>query len=282
MANNQLSRAVSQLNWRLAPNLFQGQGAKPLLEIYQSQTQGNGYLNRFVYDEATQTAKGSSPIMNSRLDSILQPLGLGIATLSELYNPQIRAMLDGKFYSDPAVFVLRGAENKGNSRNTNFIKQLAELVEEANGNLVFPLLITGFNFKPASDKEGYGLQIQKRADFKAISSDRFKGENHGKKFNQVDELGPVFTKDGKFIFYANDNSTLSRLGVDSGGDLVSYDGVVSSGEFGRVVVVSREASVQILGASFEELQKIRDKDIQKVSLAFQEAEKVYRSALAKK
>ena len=282
MKNNQLSKAVSQLSWRLAPTFFEGRGAKPLLEIYRAQSKENTYLNRFVYDELTQTAKGSSTLMSARLDSILQPLGLGIATLSELYSPEVRAKLQGKFYSDPAALVLRGAENKGNSRNTSFIKQLTELVEEANGNLVFPLLITGFDVSPTKDA-GYNLQIVKGKDFKAISSDRFKGENHGKKFSQVDELGPIFSKDGKFTLYANDKATLSRLVVDSYGDLYSDDdGVGYSDGDGRVVVVPREASAQILEASFEELQRIRNEDIQKVNSAFVEAEKTYRDALAKK
>ena len=67
----------------------------------------------------------------------------------------------------------------------------------------------------------------------------------------------------KFFFrtykiYTINNSTLSRLAVYSDGDLDSdyYDGVDCSGVGGRVVVVPREASAQILDMSLEELEEL--------------------------
>lgn len=275
---NDIREAAAALNWRVAPTLFQGEGARPILETYQERAGDNEFINRYTYDEPTQTVRGSSPIMNEGLGTILEPAGIKIADVNDLYKPEVRAMLDGKFYSDPTAFVLRGRKNKGYERNTPFIDQLVALVEETNGQAQFPLFITGWDTKPLpEDKRGYGLQIVKRKDFSAVHDSRLAGENDGKRFNTVEEPGfPVFTKDGKYTFFANDNATLSRLYVSSDGDLDLYGGnVASSGDDGRVVLLPAEGGAQkILNARFSDLARTREEQMTQVEIHYKAAQKV--------
>jgi len=145
-------------------------------------------------------------------------------------------MVEDNFYTDAPALVLRST-NDFHDRNLLVIDQLVKLVEEKNGKVKFPLLITGFDVKAKSD-DGYGIKIVPRDDFQAVFDERLSGKYDCKRFSGVDELGlPKFEYNGKRKWHAK------GMGV-SGFYLGSYLGLysmdedlaLSSGE-GRIVLV---------------------------------------------
>jgi hypothetical protein len=114
-------------------------------------------------------------------------------------------------------------------------------------------MVTGFDVKIIEDKEGYGIALVPRDDFKAVSDERLKGEYHGKTFSEVDELGlPEFVKGGKRTWYAKNNG-LSRLCLLGNLIVFSDDEVLAgSGGVGRVVVVSAEGTAENLEEKLKE------------------------------
>lgn len=241
MRDLKLSEAVERFDWKLAPQFLSGDGVRDFHEIYQVESGGNEVLNRLTYDAQTKTLRGCSPLISFRVDTLVQPIGLRVAGLVDLYKPEIRAVLGGRFYSNPPTLVLRGSKSKGYELNTPLIEQLLPLVEEANGKIKFPLLVSGFDVQPLEGSKSYGLQIVKRKDFSASHSDKFRGENNRKRFTIMEQDGPKFNGNGNYMFYANDDATLAGLDVDSDGYLDSdSDSLDSSNDGGRVVLFPAE------------------------------------------
>ncbi|MFH1290454.1 MAG: hypothetical protein ABIH92_03535, partial [Nanoarchaeota archaeon] len=259
MTEDNVSEAVRKLGWKIAPTFWDGEGAKPLLDRYGAGAGDNTFLKQFTYDEQSGMVKGSFPLGNARLDAIVRSKGIRVATLDDLYKPEVRAMFDGRFYSDPAALALRGNENKGYSKNNPLIAQLVELVEDANGRVEFPLLVTGWDVEPIEgDDKGYGLKVVKRDDFLAVHDKRLNGENNGKRFNKLKDNLPDFEDSGEYTFYASDNATLARLCVDSDGDLnTNYAVLGNTDDDGRVVFLPAEGAAEILKGRFKDLERAR-------------------------
>ena len=208
--------------------------------IYNS-LKGN-MANGMSYDAKTQTLIGSNVFASARIDSILRPLGIRVANLRDLSRPEVMGMVKDKFYTDTPALVLRSMDDSY-GRNIPIIKQLAEAVENKNGSVKLPVLITGFDVKEIKDDNGYGIALIPRGDFQAVHDMRLHGENSGKKFTDVDELGlPKFDRDGKRIWYAR-NQGVSRLFLFRylGAGSIN-ESLANSNSYGRVVLVSGEAT----------------------------------------
>ena len=222
-------------------SLVQGKEAKA---VYDS-LKGN-MANGMSYDAKTQTLIGSNVFATARIDSILRPLGIRVANLRDLSRPEVMGMVKDKFYTDAPALVLRSMDDSY-GRNLPIIKQLAESVEKANGIVQLPVLVTGFDVKEIEDDNGYGIAIVPRDDFRAVHDMRLHGENHGKRFTEVDELGlPKFDKNGQRGWYAR-NQGVSGLFLYRYLVAISDNGyLASSGGSGRVVLVSGEATQKTL------------------------------------
>lgn len=230
-----------RFNWEtpeVTPSYLQGEDAEAVYNtLEEALRQG------ISYDPETKTIIGSHTFLAARTDTLLRPLGLRVANLSDLIRPEIMKMIEGEHYSDSAALVFRSMEDSY-EKNKPLIKRLAKEVEEANGRLELPVLITGFDFTEwPEDKEGYGIDILVRDDFKAIHDKRLDGKYNGSKFIEIDELGlPRFDSNGKHIWFAR-NQGLSGLCVNRNLDVISSNrSLAGSLSDGRVVVVSAEGA----------------------------------------
>ena len=218
----------------------QGEDAQ---ELYQ---QLGGYITRLgdiQYNPETKTIIGSTPFLSARIDTLVRPLGLRTTNLRDLSRPEVMQMIKDNHYADAPILVLRTTKDSY-ERNQSLINQLTQQIEEANGKLELPVMISGFDVQPSeTPQQGYGIEIVPRADFQAISDERLAHKNNGKRFTNVDELGlPIFDKNGTRTFYTR-NQGLSRLYLDGDLDLGSGDENLSySNSNGRVVVVSAEGT----------------------------------------
>lgn len=197
------------------------------------------------YDADSKTMKGSSTFLVARVDSIMRPLGIRVATLADLSRPEVMEMIRGEHFSDIPAIVFRSMEDVYEP-NSLLIKKLAPLVEEKAGKLELPVLVTGFDVAPSEDR-GYGLEIVARDDFAVRKDERLAGKYSRKSFSTVDENGlPNFDGKGSRTWYAR-NEGLSGLFLDGcldlnsgfGGDNLAYS--VGSG-CGRVVLVCTEGA----------------------------------------
>jgi hypothetical protein len=205
------------------------------------------------YDSEKQLITGSSLIGAARIDTIVRDIyeGVRVANPRDLSRPEVIEMVRGKCYTDASALVLISNKD-GYERNNSIITQLTDLVEEANGKVEFPLLITGFDIQPFPENEDYGIKIVKRQDFRALHDDRLQGKYHGIKFSEVDENGiPIFDENKNRTFYIKDKG-LSRLilcddlGLDSG-----WGNLGDSDPYGRVVLVSGEAGAKIFPEEYQ-------------------------------
>ena len=233
----------------IIPFFVEGKDAKAVYDALKGLTSGT-----MGYDEKTQTFYGSTPFVAAKIDTLVRPFGLRLADVRDLSRPEVMAMIKNRHYTDAPAFVLRSM-NDSNSRNLPLIKRIAEEVERVNGKVQFPVLITGFDVKPLQD-EGYGIDIVPRDNFTAVYDERLNGENNGKKFSDVDELGlPKFDKGGERTFLAR-NQGLSRLFVDGNLDLYSYiESLASSSGDGRVVLIRGEAVAEKFAQSYQKQLK---------------------------
>ena len=195
-------------------------------EVYTSFVQGTDALaiynalegsmkNGISYDADSKTLVGSNVFAAAKIDSLLMPLGIRVANLKDLSRPEVIQMVKGKYYTDAPTLVLRSRDDSYD-KNLPLIEQLKGLVEQANGRLKLPVMITGFDVKVVENDKGYGIALVPRDDFKAVSDERLKGDFNGKTFSEVDELGlPKFDSKGKRIWYARiaglSGLSLSRL-----------------------------------------------------------------------
>lgn len=197
---------------------------------------------------------GSNTFANARLDNLVRPFNMRVATLSDLSNPRVLSMVQGKHYSDTPAFVVQSNKDS-REQNRGILKQVTELAENKAGSIKYPFMVTGFDVTPSEeDRAGYGLKVVARPDFNVLTDERLSHKNSEKQFTDVDELGlPKFDKDGKRQFFAKDNG-ISRLYLDSGLGLVADGGdLAGSGGGGRVVLVSGEAT----GADFAKQYQVQ-------------------------
>ena len=239
------TEAEGNFNWRV-PTIFiksfiEGAGAKSIYE--QVKSFGNVW-----YDEKTKTMLGSNFPVAARVDSILRPLGIRVANLADLSRPEIMEIVKDKHYSDTPSLVLR-SERDSYAPNKEVIKELIPHIENKQGKLKLPVLISGLDVALSEDKAGYGWKVIPRDDFSVVYDERLDGKWNGKKFTETDVLGlPLFDTKGSRTWYARD-SGISGLGSYGGGYLAC------SGGSGRVALVRGEASSQnFLGRYISEIQ----------------------------
>ncbi len=192
------------------------------------------------YDSGSRTMTGSSTFIAARVDSIVRGLNLGIrvATLRDLSHPEVMKTVKNKFYSDTPAIIFRSIKD-GHKKNKTLTEQLAHLVEQKNGKLELPVLVTGFDIEPSEDKN-YGFDITPRKDFTALSDERLGGKYDGRAFSTVDEEGlPNFDRFGYRIWHAQEGGLSwlylgGTLNLDSqcdGGNLAD------SNKNGRIILI---------------------------------------------
>jgi len=225
-------------NWdfpKIVPAFVEGEDAKALYEAVAETLEGN-----FSYEDNTRTLWGSSLPLAARIDSIVRPLGIRVATLADLSKEEVMSKVRGSFYSDTSTIVMRSISDSYEP-NTEIIPGLVVHVEQKQGVLRLPVLVTGFDVVRADNR--YGWEIEPREDFNVLEDERLSGKYDGMTFTGIDELGlPEFDKRGSRTWYARDQG-LSRLFLS--GSLVLNSGggdLASSDEYGRVVLVSGEAA----------------------------------------
>jgi hypothetical protein len=247
-------------------SFVKGEGAKGLYDSVKDRNFG-----WCEYDAEAKEIKGSNPFISAKIDTLVRPLGLRVANLRDLSRPEVMEMVRGKYYTDSPTLVVR-SENDSYERNLSLIARILPYVEEANGKVEFPFMISGFDVEQlVEDKKGYGVDILRRDDFKAVIDDRLLGKWNEYKFNNVDEVGlPVDfdKKNGIRTWYVRDNG-LSwfclywDLGLNSSGaDLQdSYAG-------GRVVLVSAEGASQNFNEYIARLTAEKERQMKKVDDKF--------------
>lgn len=231
---------TGQFEWKLPPKVIpafvQGEDAKRLYEeVSKVVSQGLGY------NAETQTMWGSNTPMAARVDTLVRPLGIRVATLRDLSRPEIMEMMKDKFYSDTSALVLRTVEDSY-SPNKAIIETLVKAVESKEGKLGLPLIATGYDVVKADNE--YGWDIAPRKDFSVLHDERLDAKYNGHRFSEVDEdTGlPKFTGNGSRTWYAR-NQGISRLYLSRYLDLGSYGGSLAvSSEGGRVALVRAEGT----------------------------------------
>ncbi|MEK6855049.1 MAG: hypothetical protein AABX73_02395 [Nanoarchaeota archaeon] len=238
-----MAKIQGRFNWN-KPEVYTSfvQGAEAQT-IYRS-LKGN-MANGISYDRKTKTLVGSNVFAAARIDSILRHLGIRVANLRDLSRSEVMAMVKDNHYTDAPALILRSTDDSYEA-NLPIIKQLVQAVEKANGQLQLPLMVTGFDVRAEKDA-GYGIVVVPRDDFKAVSDPRLSGENDGKRFTEVDELGlPKFDSNGNRGWYAKSHG-LSGLYLDGLLDVFSRcDNLALSDGNGRVVLVSAEGTAKNL------------------------------------
>jgi hypothetical protein len=226
-------------------------------EVYTSFVQGKdakavynslegAMANEMSYDEASKTLIGSNLFASARIDTLVKPLGMRVANLRDLSRPEVMSIVKDMYYTDAPALVFRSMDGSYEA-NLPLIKQLAEQIEQANGKLQLPVLVTGFDVKVIKDKTGYGLALVPRDDFKAVPDKRLSEQYNGSRFSAVDEQGlPLFDDNGSRTWYVRSNG-LSRLYLNWNLNVCSYDeNLANSNSSGLVVVVSAEGTAKNL------------------------------------
>lgn len=243
-----MAKIKGEFNWRspqVIPAFVEGSDAENIYKALEGLTSGT-----MGYNEKTQTFYGSTPFVAARIDTLVRPLGIRVATLRDLSRPEVMEMVKGQFYSDTPALVARSAEDSY-SRNQAILNKLVEEVEKREGKVQFPFMVTGFNAVKNPDDNGYGVAIVPREDFAILHDERLESKYHGKSFSNADDQGlPNFDKKGNRTWYARDKG-LSRLSLNGNLDLDSnYENLSDSVDYGRVVLVSGEAAAPVLVAQY--------------------------------
>ena len=240
------SQLTGEFEWKVpsvVPAFVQGKDAKRTYNLVNKIS-----ANSVWYDAERKLMKGSNVPTVARIDTLVRPLGIRVATLRDLSRPEVMEMVRGDHYSDTSVLVFRSNRDTYEP-NQPIIERVVQEVEKREGNVKFPFMVTGFDVSKAHSQ--YGWTIAPRDDFAIVHDDRLDGKHNEKAFNEVDELGlPNFDKNGSRKWFAR-NQGVSRLCLDRGLNLLSYDGnlAYSDGD-GRVVLIGGEAAGADLRASY--------------------------------
>jgi hypothetical protein len=222
------------------PSFLQGKDAR---EIYRH-TKGIR-TEEMGYDSKDKLIYGSTPFLAARVDTLVRPLGLRVTTLRDLIRPEVMEMIEGEYYSDTPALIARSETDPDYLKNNPILEMLMN--EAAKRHEKLPFMVTGFDVAPnPKDKEGYGIKLIPRDDFKLVTDKRFGWGYHGKRFSRVDKQGlPSFDENGTRTWYAR-RVGLSRLFLDDDLNLKSsYPYLDYSLAEGQVVLISDAVASQI-------------------------------------
>ena len=274
-----MTNKLLDLDWQIPKVLvapIRGKSAKELYDKLPEHLKGG-----IKYDANTRKVIGSTPFAVAGFNDILENYGARTCNLRDLSSPEVMAFAKDKHYIDSRTLVARSKIDSDYNKNNSLLKTLYELAEAELGSVKGPFMIEDFTFAlDSDDKNGYGLRLVKKPDFKIVQDERLDGKYNRKTFSDVDELGlPLFDKKGNRTLYARDNGLswvyLDRfLGLGSNGRHLadSLDG-------GRVVVVSAEGTSpkNLVQNKLKELQKqsedIRNEYFTKLKLLREEIDK---------
>jgi hypothetical protein len=190
---------LRKFNWQvptIATSLIEGQDAPVMYDAFRKDITERFSNNKYIAVLNLVPAKdgnpayviGSNVFTSAWLDSKARENGMRVATLADVSNPQIMAMIKDRFYTDTPAFVVQSAEDS-RAQNKGLLKQVIGHAEQKTKTIKFPFMVTGFDVVPfPEDNQGYQLGIAPRPDFAVVHDDRLSGKNYGKKFNEVDEL----------------------------------------------------------------------------------------------
>lgn len=232
------------------------------------------------YDAGAEEIVGSTPFAVAGLNDVLENYGARTCNLKDLSSPEVMALAKGKYYIDSRNLIARTKTDSDYEKNNSLLKTLYELAEEKLGNVKGPFMVEGFNFVlNPEDRNGYGLTLIKKPDFKIVQDERLDGKYNGKTFLSVDELGlPSFDKNGNKTWYARNNG-LSRVFLYWDLDLNSGNGnLANSYDYGRVVALNAEgvAPKNLVEDKLKELQRQRDLQLAQINEKYQRAEAILR------
>lgn len=234
------STIIGDFDWRFPGNVYSFAWGRDARSLYLKV--GRTIRDSVWYYRDLERMVGSSTFSSARADSELRPLGIRVATLSDLSNPEVMEMVRGKHYSDAPAIVFRTLKDDYEP-NQFLINKIVPLVEKRAGKLELPCLVTGFDVI-SSNCGGYGLEIVARSDFNVLSDKRFEGKYDGRRFSFVDERGlPKFDERGDRVWVTG-NGGISRIYLSAKCNVVSYTRVnlASSNELGSIILVRDKAA----------------------------------------
>ncbi|MEK6844588.1 MAG: hypothetical protein AABX83_04150 [Nanoarchaeota archaeon] len=227
----QKAEITGEFNWRISsivPSFVSGKDARAIYEQVKD-------FGEVWYNEKSQTMMGSNFPIAAKIDSILRHKGIRVANLADLSKPEIRDMVKDRHYSDTTTLVLRTLEDNY-SPNKDIIKELVQHIEQKQGKLRLPVLVSGLDVTVSDNK--YKWNVVPRDDFEVVYDERLLVKFNGREFSQVDGLGlPLFNKKGDKTWYVK-NSGISRLLLYKSFSFISgSEDLDGSGKDGRILLV---------------------------------------------
>jgi hypothetical protein len=254
---------TGKFNWDspdVVPSFLQGEDAAAIDEGTRDIRSGVMVDGKFktkglmYYDEETQLFHGSTTLLAARVDTLVRPLGIRVASPLDLSRPKILDMVRMKYYSDAPVFVVRSDEDRDSPRNNALLGQIVK--EASRFHEKMPYMVCGFDVAPwPEDKDGIGVKIVPRDDFRVIYDKRLGAQYNGWGFSEVDELGlPIWGKGGNKIgdrTWITRNSGLSGfyLWSNLALDTSSFD-FISSDHDGRIILISGQPAWTMAQGNF--------------------------------
>ena len=230
---------------QIIPHFLEGSDAEAFLEEYNVRVKENYNDNKnlkvLFYDNSL--VKGSNAFAPILVNQILENQGYRTATLSDIEQTlRDGDTLDikGNYYVDLGI-VLR---SRGNP-NSYLANNLADQIENRKIKLNNPLYIPSSSLELICDdrSKDYGLSFKSKENAEIIEAPQFIIENDRKKFSKTNEKGfPIFDENGSRRIWTRKDGL---CGLSLGRNLGLYsddDDLADSGDDGRVVVVSGEAT----------------------------------------
>ncbi len=259
---------------------LEGEFGKDILQEYYRIAEeefGRPYFLDVLYFK-DNVVKGSNPYAVCLMDSILEEIGLHVATQADLEktiklnnsNPALGLNLIDQY--EDTVLVLRSTDEP----NKYLAEKLAKQIESRQ-KIKYPIMINLTDLKIENDsKSPHGLSFKLKDKAEIIHAPQLGQNNYNKTFSETNENGlPVFDEKGNRVLLCTINSGLYGLCVNGslglGSLRSSLDGSCSGG---RVVVVDECAAVpaekyiseidEEIKKKTDELQRIRDEAIARI------------------
>jgi len=268
---------------------LKGDFGKAFLEEYKgrvgSDYKGNSNLDILHYRD--NVVKGSNSFAVVLANQILSQEGLRTATQADL-EKALRTGWDLRGTYEDTGLVLRSEEDKDYYKNSPLAKDLAEQVK-ARG-ISFspkkPLMIPLIGLDLENAFNGYELTFKLKEDAEIYEASVLskKGNFNSEDIDEKTGLPRKTRSSGNRILYTRD-SGLSGLGLDGGLTLGSgYESLGGSGDSGRVVVVSGEATSpeKLKYDLIKRINKEYQAQLDELSSRKTEAEKAVREIMSRK